>query len=64
MTRSHTNTSIGATHTVISKDGTRISYLPTGSGPLVLVLPGVLSIASGYAAFARALAEHFIVHTI
>jgi pimeloyl-ACP methyl ester carboxylesterase len=47
-----------------SKDGTAISYLSVGDGPSVLVLPGVLSMASDYAAFARALAEHFAVHTI
>src|SRR5258706_14192994 len=35
-----------------------------GSGPWVLVIPGALSMAAGYAAFARALAEHFTVHTI
>lgn len=64
MTRRHTNTVIGATHTVLSKDGTTISYLSIGGGPPVLVLPGVLSMASDYAAFARALAEHFTVHTI
>jgi len=35
-----------------------------GGGPSVLVLPGVLSMAADYAAFARVLAEHFMVHTI
>jgi pimeloyl-ACP methyl ester carboxylesterase len=64
MTKCHTNTVIGATHTVRSKDGTTISYLSLGGGPSVLVIPGVLSMASDYAAFARALAEHFTVHTI
>jgi pimeloyl-ACP methyl ester carboxylesterase len=64
MTRSHTNTVIGATHSVLSKDGTRISYLSVGAGPSVLVIPGVLSMAADYAAFACALAEHFTVHTI
>ena len=64
MTRRHTNTVIGATHTVRSSDGTTISYLSIGGGPSVLVLPGVLSMAADYAAFARALAEHFTVHTI
>jgi pimeloyl-ACP methyl ester carboxylesterase len=64
MTRRHTNTVIGATHSVLSKDGTTISYLSIGGGPSVLVLPGVLSMAADYAAFARALAEHFTVHTI
>jgi pimeloyl-ACP methyl ester carboxylesterase len=64
MTKHYTNTVIGATHTVRSKDGTTISYLSVGGGPSVLVIPGVLSMASDYAAFARALAEHFTVHTI
>jgi pimeloyl-ACP methyl ester carboxylesterase len=64
MTRRHTNTVIGATHTMLSKDGTTISYLSIGSGPSVLVIPGVLSMASDYAAFARTLAEHCTVHTI
>lgn len=64
MTKRHTNTVIGATHSVRSKDGTTISYLSIGGGPSVLVLPGVLSMAADYAAFARALAEHFTVHTI
>jgi hypothetical protein len=64
MIRSHTNTVIGATHSVLSKDGTTISYRSIGSGPSVLVLPGVLSMTSDYAAFPRALAEHFMVHTI
>jgi pimeloyl-ACP methyl ester carboxylesterase len=50
--------------TAHSKDGTTISYLSVGDGPSVLVLPGVLSMASDYAAFARALAEHFAVHAI
>ncbi len=64
MARSLTNTSIGATHTLLSKDGTRIGYLSTGSGPSVIVIPGVLSMASDYAAFASYLAEHFTVHII
>ncbi|HEX6554550.1 MAG TPA: alpha/beta hydrolase [Ktedonobacteraceae bacterium] len=64
MTKHHTTTVIGATHTVRSKDGTTIGYLSMGGGPSVLVIPGVLSMAVDYAAFARALAEHFTVHTI
>ena len=51
-------------HTVVSRDGIRIGYLSVGAGPAVLVIPGVLSMASDYAAFARALSEHFTVHTI
>jgi pimeloyl-ACP methyl ester carboxylesterase len=49
---------------VLSRDGTRISYLSVGTGPAVLVIPGVLSVAADYAAFARALSEHFTVHTL
>jgi hypothetical protein len=64
MTRSHTNTVLGVTHTVLSRDGTKIGYLPMRGGPSVLVIPGVLSMAADYAALARALAEHFTVHTI
>jgi len=60
----HTNTVIDATHSVRSRDGTTISYLSIGGGPSVLVIPGVLSMAADYATFARALAEHFTVHTI
>jgi pimeloyl-ACP methyl ester carboxylesterase len=48
----------------ISSDGTKIGYLTVGRGPSVLVIPGVLSMAADYRAFARALAEHFTVHTI
>ncbi len=51
-------------HTLVSMDGTTIGYLSTGDGPGVLVIPGVLSMAADYAAFARALGEHFTVHTI
>ena len=55
---------IGTSHTVLSRDGTRIGYLSVGGGPSVLVVPGVLSMAADYAAFARALSEHFMAHTI
>ena len=51
-------TPIGTSHRVISRDGTRIAYLTVGTGPAVLVIPGVLSMAADYAACARALAEH------
>lgn len=34
---------IGTSHTVLSRDGTRIGYLSVGGGPSVLVIPGVLS---------------------
>lgn len=54
----------GDTHAVLSKDGTKIAYLSVGGGPAILVLPGVLSMATDYAAFARALAQRFTVHII
>lgn len=53
-----------AYRTAISKDGTRIAYLSVGAGPSVIVIPGVLSMAADYTAFASALAAHFTVHTI
>jgi pimeloyl-ACP methyl ester carboxylesterase len=59
-----TDTVIGAVHTVLSRDGTAIGLLSTGQGPSVLVIPGVLSMAADYAAFADALGEHFTVHCI
>ena len=55
---------MGTSRIVISRDGTKIGYLSEGDGPSVLVIPGVLSMAADYAAFARALSEHFTVHTI
>lgn len=64
MTTSHIDTATPTTHTVVSQDGAKISYLTMGSGPSILVLPGALSLATTYAAFASALAEHFTVHII
>jgi len=64
MTTSHISTAPATTHAVLSQDGAKISYLTMGSGPSVLVIPGALSIAADYAAFASALAEHFTVHII
>lgn len=64
MNKTHTNTVTDTTSTVLSRDGARISYLSMGSGPSVLVIPGALSTAAGYTAFARALAEHVTVHII
>lgn len=64
MTTSYMDTAIHTTHIVFSQDGTKISYLTVGSGPSVIVIPGTLSMAANYAAFAHALAEHFTVHTI
>ena len=54
---------IGTSHTALSRDGTRIGYLSVGGGQSVLVVPGVLSMAGDYAAFARAPSEHFMVHS-
>jgi pimeloyl-ACP methyl ester carboxylesterase len=64
MSKTNKNTTIDSTATFISRDGTRIAYLSVGSGPSVVVIPGALSTATTYAAFAHALAEHFTVHTI
>lgn len=64
MTKTHTNIIKDTTSTVHSKDGTTISYLTVGGGPSVIVIPGALSMATNYTAFARALAEHFTVYTI
>jgi pimeloyl-ACP methyl ester carboxylesterase len=64
MTTSHMSTTTDTTYAVLSQDGAKISYLSMGSGPSVLVIPGALSMAADYAAFASALAEHFTVHTI
>jgi pimeloyl-ACP methyl ester carboxylesterase len=54
------------THTVLSQDGATISYLTmgsvTGEGASALVIPGALSMAADYTAFARALAGQFTVH--
>jgi len=64
MTTSHMSAATGATHIVLSQDGAEISYLTTGSGPAVMVIPGALSVAADYGAFASALAKQFTVHTI
>ena len=64
MTTRQMSTTTDTTHTVLSRDGAKISYLTMGSGPSVLVIPGALSMAADYAAFASALAEHFTVHII
>jgi pimeloyl-ACP methyl ester carboxylesterase len=49
---------------VTSKDGTKIAYYTSGSGPAVVVVPGALSIAKDFTAFAKALANNFTVHVI
>jgi pimeloyl-ACP methyl ester carboxylesterase len=53
-----------ASRTVRSRDGTTISYRTVGHGPAVIVIPGAMSTADDYAAFADALGETFTVHTI
>jgi pimeloyl-ACP methyl ester carboxylesterase len=53
-----------ANRTVGSRDGTTISYRTVGEGPAVIVIPGVMSTADDYAAFADALGKNFTVHTI
>jgi pimeloyl-ACP methyl ester carboxylesterase len=65
MARNGAATATTVAHSVLSTDGTTVSYLSVGEGPAVIVLPGVLSMASDYAAFAAALAERrFAVHTM
>jgi len=51
-------------NTVSSQDGTKINYLTVGSGLPVIVIPGALSIAANYRAFAEALSLYFAVHII
>jgi pimeloyl-ACP methyl ester carboxylesterase len=67
MTNSFANTTtdnsfLASSRTVVSVDGAKINYVSAGSGPPVLVIPGALSMAANYTAFARALAEQFSVH--
>lgn len=64
MTKTNVRDGKDEPYPVSSKDGTIISYLRVGKGPGVIVLPGVLSMASDYAAFASALSEHFTVYTL
>lgn len=51
-------------HTFCSTDGSTIAYLTEGCGPAVILIPGALSTADDYAAFASTLGKHFTVHTI
>jgi pimeloyl-ACP methyl ester carboxylesterase len=64
MAETTTRAAMGDIRHIRSQDGTAVGFLSVGEGPAVLVIPGVLSMASDYAAFARALAERFTVHTI
>ncbi|HLZ56390.1 MAG TPA: alpha/beta hydrolase [Ktedonosporobacter sp.] len=64
MSKNQANVVMENTQTLRSLDGTTICYRTVGSGPAVIVIPGALSLASDFAAFADTLAEHFTVHTI
>jgi pimeloyl-ACP methyl ester carboxylesterase len=64
MPEFHTLLGMEDANTVFSRDGTKIAYLSLGDGPAVIVLPGVLSMASDYVTFAYGLAQHFTVHVI
>jgi pimeloyl-ACP methyl ester carboxylesterase len=48
---------------VISKDGTRIAYDKTGTGPALILIGGALSDRKGGAELAKLLAPHFTVYT-
>jgi pimeloyl-ACP methyl ester carboxylesterase len=50
--------------TLTSADGTEISYLTTGHGPPVIVIPGTLETTADFASFADHLAQRHTVHTI
>jgi pimeloyl-ACP methyl ester carboxylesterase len=63
-TANHTDGTPSQIGTVTSRDGTQISYLTIGRGIPVIVIPGVLSTAANYTAFANALAGQFAVHII
>jgi len=64
MPSAQAGTRAAASRTVRSNDGTTISYRTVGEGPAVIVIPGAMSTADDYAAFADALGENFTVHTI
>jgi pimeloyl-ACP methyl ester carboxylesterase len=49
---------------VQSRDGTRVNYLSTGSGPSLLVIPGALAAAADNTILARQLARRFTVHIV
>lgn len=59
-----TLTAAAINHTFRSADGSTIAYLTEGLGPAVILIPGALSTANDYAAFASTLGQHFTVHTI
>jgi pimeloyl-ACP methyl ester carboxylesterase len=49
--------------TVMSKDGTRIAFERTGTGPALIVVGGALSDRSGGAPLAKVLAAHFTIYS-
>ena len=51
-------------NSITTADGATIAYYTIGNGPSIIVIPGVLSIANDYSAFANALADAFTVHTV
>ena len=51
-------------NSVISVDGTNLSYFTEGSGPAILLIPGALTTAEEFAVFSRELAGNFTVHTV
>jgi len=62
MTETQMTARVETGATVRSRDGAMINYISMGAGPSVLVIPGALSVASGYVAFASGLATDFSVH--
>jgi pimeloyl-ACP methyl ester carboxylesterase len=47
-----------------SADGTAVEYLSGGRGPHVIVIPGVLAVASDFTDFAMLLAQRYTVHVV
>lgn len=64
MTKTRSSYRKGEYHTAISRDCTNISFLSAVKGSGVIVIPGVLSMASDYSDFALALANNFTVHIL
>jgi pimeloyl-ACP methyl ester carboxylesterase len=52
------------THVLTSADGTAVEYLSGGCGPDVIVIPGVLAVASDLTSFAALLAQRHTVHVV
>lgn len=49
---------------VTSKDGTKIAYQTSGTGPDIILIPGVLAYAHSFAGLAQQLGQHFTVHVM